>query len=52
VDNFVAEFITGGVIEPVAGAMAEDQVIRIDVFQGGEDLADCPSSEFLGHSTA
>jgi len=40
VNDFVAQLITSEVVEPISGAMAGDQVIRIDVLQGRNDLLD------------
>ena len=39
-NDFVAQLITGEVVKPISGAMAGDQVIRIDLLHGRKDLSD------------
>ena len=39
VNDFVTQFIAGEVVEAISGAMAGDQVIRIDLLQGRDDLS-------------
>jgi hypothetical protein len=40
VNDFVTQFIAGEVVEAISGAMAGDQVIRVDLLQGRDDLSD------------
>lgn len=40
VADFVAQLVTGEVVEPISGAMAGDDVIRIDFLHGRHNLAD------------
>jgi hypothetical protein len=39
VNDFIAQFISGEVVEAISGAMAGNQVIRIDLLQGRDDLS-------------
>jgi hypothetical protein len=39
VNDFIAQFIAGEVVEAISGAMAGNQVIRIDLLQGRDDLS-------------
>lgn len=39
-NDFIAQFVAGEIVEPISGTMAGDQVFRIDLLQSRDDLSD------------